>query len=443
MDSRTEKMLRQAGKYFQLGKLTLALEQYQKIHEFEPEDTTIMNTIADLYVRLDDKDNALAWYHKLAEVFEFRELHSNATAVYRRILRLTPKNHEAMMLLAQLYERQGDIQNAKIHYQMLAKLKTDLNGCAEAAEILKKTCELDPRCTDSRTLLAQAEELNGNPEAAVKAYLTCLTILAENGNQLAATRVSEQIFRLRPTQTDVVMSFFQLLRKFNLSQRGIDYLADLGLSQDANFKRILAETFLENGNFEAAQELVQGCLPDCPILYDPALKVLEGLIERRNLDASLKLVEELLPIAIQKKDEPVLKGLLDSLLDLDPSNVCVLKTLTTVLIRINNGRLVQEYLTRLALIQLRANELRDARDTLNKLVIYGDASLHLDLLTLLDEGAADPSANLSLISKRIVHALELGRLDREVLMPDTGLALGVSELDLGIGLNEDGELQFV
>jgi tetratricopeptide (TPR) repeat protein len=91
MNPKTDKLLQQAGKYITLGKLTLALEQYLKIQETEPDDTTIVNTIGDLYVRLDDKDNALLWYHKLAEAFEYRELHSNAMATYRKILKLSPR----------------------------------------------------------------------------------------------------------------------------------------------------------------------------------------------------------------------------------------------------------------------------------------------------------------------------------------------------------------
>src|SRR6476646_3828147 len=90
MDSKTSKYLQQAGKYVMLGKLTLALEQYLKIHELEPEDTTILNTIGDLYVRLDDKENALVWYTQLAEAFAFRQQLPNAVATYRKILKLIP-----------------------------------------------------------------------------------------------------------------------------------------------------------------------------------------------------------------------------------------------------------------------------------------------------------------------------------------------------------------
>ena len=80
MEPKTHKLLQQAGKVVTLGRLTVALEQYLKVHELEPDDSTIINTIADLYTRLENKNEALLWYSKLAETFEYRELTLNAIA---------------------------------------------------------------------------------------------------------------------------------------------------------------------------------------------------------------------------------------------------------------------------------------------------------------------------------------------------------------------------
>ena len=44
-----EKFIQQAGKFIQMGKLAHALEQYLKAHKTNPEDTTIVNTIGDVY----------------------------------------------------------------------------------------------------------------------------------------------------------------------------------------------------------------------------------------------------------------------------------------------------------------------------------------------------------------------------------------------------------
>src|SRR5215471_11481882 len=100
MERKAQKLLKQAGKLVTLGKLTVALEEYLKVHELEPEESTIMSTIADLYTRLENKEKALLWYSKLAEAFESRKLTLNAIATYKRILKIAPKNQEALFCLA-------------------------------------------------------------------------------------------------------------------------------------------------------------------------------------------------------------------------------------------------------------------------------------------------------------------------------------------------------
>jgi tetratricopeptide (TPR) repeat protein len=436
MDPKTNKLLQQAGKYILLGKLTLALEEYLKIHDLEPEDTTITNTIGDLYVRLDDKENALIWYHKLAETFEFRELHSNAMATYRKILKLSPKNHEAMNLLAQLYERQGQVQNAKVQYQMLAKLKAGLNEQAEAIAILKKVCKLDPLCADSRINLAQALEQIGSMQEALEGYLEGAATLAKQCNLMAAAQAVEHIFRLQPHDKEFVKSFFLLLQKINLTERGLEYLESLSLNEDPEFRLILSEMFLQQDNFEAAQKLVQGRVRQCPTLYKPAIRILQELIQRQELEASLDMVEDLFETSIRLKDETTLKVLLDSLVELDASNVRVLKTLTAILIRMNDKKKLEGYLKRLVILQLRADEIREARETLNKLVVYGKSSFYLDLLNMINEATVESNlAALQITAQKLIQALERGSFEANGdPMAHVGLALGVSELDLGMGM---------
>ena len=444
MNPKTDKLLQQAGKYIALGKLTLALEQYLKIQESEPDDTTIVNTIGDLYVRLDDKDNALLWYHKLAEGFEYRELHSNAMATYRKILKLSPKNQEAMTLLAQLCERQGQTQNAKTHYQMLSKLKLGLGNHAEAITMLKKICSLDPACGESQMTLAQSLELGGNTTDAIKGYLQSATLYVQQGNPMAASQVVENVFRLQPNDKDTVKAFFMLLQRMDLTQRGVQYINSLALDEDPEFKLILSEMFLEEGDFEAARQLIRGSVRQCPTLYKPAMKVLDGLISRRDLDGSLELVEELFETSIRHRDESNLKVLLDSLLELDETNARLLKTLTAVLIRMNDKEKLEGYLKRLVLVQLGANEVRDARESLNKLVVYGSSSFYLDLLNLINEATLDESPEvMKKTIQKVIRALETGSLEKDQSECTAPLALGVSELDLGMGLTFEEEIAFV
>jgi tetratricopeptide (TPR) repeat protein len=445
MDAKTTKLLQQAGRYILLGKLNLALEQYLKIHETEPGDTTIINSIGDLYSRLDDKENALVWYHKLAEMFESRELYSNAIATYRKILKFSPKNQEAITLLAQLYERQEQIQNARTQYQILAKLKIGLNEHSQAIGILKKICRLDPRCAESRMTLAKLLELSGATEEALQGYLETATAHVEQGNLMAARQAVEDIFRLSPDNKEFLRSFFLLLQKMDLTERGLEYLQSRSLDGDPEFRLILSEKFLQEGSFEAARKLVQGRVRECPALYRPALRILQGLIARKDLDASLEIVEELFETSVRLKDEATLQSLLDSLVELGENNVRVLKALTAILIRMNEREKLESYLKRLVILQMRANQLRDARDSLNKLVVHGQSGLYVDLSNLLNEAMLDltPEALRNTVAQ-VILALEKGSFEsHEDPLASVGLALGISELDLGMGMTPEEDSSFL
>src|SRR5687767_10186335 len=103
----TSKLLRQAGQFIVAGKLGLALEQYLKIHELDPQDTTIINTIGDLNLRLGKEAESLHWFQKLARILDSRGLVAQATAINKKILKLSPQNQAAMTRLAELYEKEG------------------------------------------------------------------------------------------------------------------------------------------------------------------------------------------------------------------------------------------------------------------------------------------------------------------------------------------------
>ena len=443
MDTKTSRYLKQAGKYVMLGKLTLALEQYLKIHELEPEDTTILNTIGDLYVRLDDKENALVWYTKLAESFAFRQLLSNAVATYRKILKLAPKDQEAIMQLALLCERQGQKNNAKNFYQMLAQQKMDLKEYNEASSLLQKACHLEPECAQSFLKLAQHLELQGKSEEAVRCYLQSANLLADQNKTAEAITVTENILRIRPKNRDIVKAFFRLLQKVNLTMKGIEYLQSVGLIDDSEFKLIMTELLIEEGNLVAAKTILKESVKQDVVFYEPAVKLLKLLIGKGELDSALDLLETILEISIQKQDEATMRVILYNLTELDEGNVRILKALTTIMIRMNEKLRLESYLKKLITLQLQEGNLRDARESLNKLVVYGQAGYYLDLLNLMNEASTSPNSDLSVVTDRVIRSFENGCFYKGDNVAEPTMALGVSELDLGMGLENEVEEEFV
>ena len=88
MDTRTDKLIQQAGKFIQQGKFSHALEQYLKAHQLNPGETTILNMIGDLYAPSGKGSRSSALVSQVG-----RRLEESRTLVERQ--RRLQKNTEA------------------------------------------------------------------------------------------------------------------------------------------------------------------------------------------------------------------------------------------------------------------------------------------------------------------------------------------------------------
>jgi Flp pilus assembly protein TadD len=168
---KTNKLMEKAGKFISLGKFKLALEQYLEIHALETEDPTVMNMIADIYLRMGQKQEALAWYQTLAELFAEQNKPTQAAAIYKKVLQLNPSNPEITVCLAQLYERTGQSANAKHQYKIIVNQQVANGNYDQAIEICKKVCQLDPNSPEEKLNLAKTLESAGRLSEAVRTYL--------------------------------------------------------------------------------------------------------------------------------------------------------------------------------------------------------------------------------------------------------------------------------
>lgn len=166
MDSNTDKLIQRAASFIQLGKLTHALEQYLKAHQLNPAETTIVNTIGDLYVLLGKEAELLLWYHRLADALRNQELYSHASAADKKILKLSPQNREVMTVLAELHEKQGLVAKANQQYRSIAADVAKKEEYEAAIAIYQKICALDPDSHEDQLHLAHTLEKVGSLEAA-------------------------------------------------------------------------------------------------------------------------------------------------------------------------------------------------------------------------------------------------------------------------------------
>ena len=182
----------------------------------------------------------------------------------------------------------------------------------------------------------------------------------------------------------------------DLVERGIEYLKSVSLDSDPDFKVLISETLLKQGALESARTILLEDGGKSPRLYPVILKLLQESIARKDLGGALDVVKAVFDLAIEMHEEVTLKVMLDEILALDESNIRTLRKLTTLLIRMNDQQSLEGYLKRLVVALLRAGELLEARDSLNKLVIHGKNPEYLDMLKLLNDAVmSDVRSSLS------------------------------------------------
>jgi hypothetical protein len=197
----------------------------------------------------------------------------------------------------------------------------------------------------------------------------------------------------------------------------------------------LGEVFLRDKSPETAQKFLLSNMRKNPNFYCLAIEVLQQLIAAEDVKRSLELLDAVFEIAIQRHDELKLVMMLEKLLQQESMNARILEMLTTLLFRTDDRQKLEIYLKRLLTLELQQENWRAARDTLNKMVVYGQSSLYLDVLQLLNDAMnLEVPEKLQDCGQKVIRILDRGVWEEEELGAVAWAALGVSELDLGMSL---------
>ena len=187
------KVLAAAERHIQQGRLGNAIAEYQKILKHDARDITVLNTVGDLYARLNKAAEATECFREVAETYAGSGFTVKAIAVYKKLSKLNPGDLEYVLKLGELYRQQGLHNDARSQYMQAADSLMRSGNMDEGTQLYEKILELDPENLSLQTKLAELYlRLSRNAQAG-----DLLLRLAENslrrglldGAQQALTRL--------------------------------------------------------------------------------------------------------------------------------------------------------------------------------------------------------------------------------------------------------------
>ena len=270
-----EKVIRSAEKYVSKGKLESAIKEYRKVLSHNPNDTNTLNRLGDLYARVEKFDEAVRLFTQIAEQYTRDGFLLKAIAIYKKIIKLDPGSLPVYERLAELYSKQGLLNEARQQYQVLAEYYEKHDNATSVVTIYQKMSQLEPENPSLHLKLAELYSRQHLTDKALASYRQLADILIVNGSVDEATQVYLKALDVSSEDLDFVRDAVRglnenghvgaaaqiLARASELNPEASQLAAEVGLGQEspveeepeaASFDPV-SETSVSDDPFDASE----------------------------------------------------------------------------------------------------------------------------------------------------------------------------------------------
>ena len=252
--------LKKAEKLVRQGKIDGAIAEYLRVVEDQPRDWTTANTLGDLYVRAGQPEQAAAQYARIAEHFMTEGFYPKASAIYKKLLKLTPNDEGAQLNVAELSQKQGLLADAKAQLNAIEARRRGRGDRAGAAEIVVRRGAIDPADFDARITGARTLVELGRADEAAAWFRSIHDDLLEKDRPREALDALRQSVELNPDDREGRAALAKAALGAGDAEAARRFLDRQTAGTDPSLQLALVELELKAGRPDDARELLPGLL---------------------------------------------------------------------------------------------------------------------------------------------------------------------------------------
>jgi tetratricopeptide (TPR) repeat protein len=387
------KVVRAAEKFLAQGKIPAAIKEYRQIVENDPGDFTALNMLGDLYVRQNDKQQAIQCFLRIAEHYREEGFESKAIAMYKKIDRLNPRSPEIANKLAVLYESQGLIVDARAQYMIIAEAWLRDGQSRKALEILRKVADLEPHNTETRIKLAQGYMREGMEAEAAEAFGEAgAQFLARGAHERAAEAYTSSL-DLRPNDYSALSGYLNAQIALRAPEEAAEVLERAVADQpdDVELLSMLSTAYIEAEDAPAAERAVSSLVKHEASHYLHFLDVARLYLNTGQVGDAVRVLSSITESILAGREEEKLMELLQEVLTRDPDHVEALRLLVRVYAWQREDEKQRQALERLAEAAEAAGLEDVERSALQQLAQFAPDQRHLLRLHALGQMPEEPA----------------------------------------------------
>ncbi len=372
---------KEAEKYVKSRKFDKAIELYKKIvsalerrrGRAEPQD---YNTLGDLYLKRNDKENAIINIKKAMEIYEEQGIDQQAAAMGKRILRIDSEDKEVIYKLAKIYHKRGVITEAISYYtEYINKLlvEGDKSGALEVYKEMFKNqpIPLPVSLEEYKKAIDLCISLNRMDDA--KEYLA---ILYEKAEEMGREDILKYVQRMQGRLGVSIISE-SVEEKNEPVLEGSSGEEELEVVDDVNdLENIISEIsgeLEEEGVSEEIAEVIRekeitGTDSSSANMeyINSYLSMAEMSLEIDHIDQAVDYFMQAAGFYLKMENIPEAIKLLKRAVKVDPTNINVRKQLIQLYISANDREAVIEEYLGLADAYIKNGDTHQAEEVLNK-----------------------------------------------------------------------------
>lgn len=279
--------------YLQKGQPDRALACYEGMQERDPQNLSIRQEMADLYLHLNRKAEAVQVLFDLAQICIEREMIRRAQSLLQKILSIDPTHRQARQRLALLYVEKGmENEGQQELLQLVKQIHTGQIPSDSAEQEIEslgiQILELNPEGRETLTELAEMirQRRQDNPSSARELMVNLAVALARlhlaRGVADEAERCIQDIESIDAKRRELrgLREQLDLLQRFRLPQA--EFEQNLARSQE----------HWEHGEYGAAAQLMEQLLQSQPRNLDLIQKLAEAYNRQGQTSRAAELLHQ-------------------------------------------------------------------------------------------------------------------------------------------------------
>lgn len=241
-----EKLIEAAKELAEKGQFDKALREYLKVAAEDENDVLVFIRIGDLYVKLGQKQEAIANYQRVAQLYVGTGQLDKAVSVYQQILQLDGKSADTYMTLGGLFRDQGKVPLAMQQFELAAQLYMRASRTAQSLAAEQAVVDLAPDSLPRRIRIAELYSKENLPTEAAREFEKAAQLLRKQGRLDDWAKVMERLLFHAPGQ---IAESNELARYYLAQGDALRALSRLQASykvnrQDRDQLELLSQTFL-------------------------------------------------------------------------------------------------------------------------------------------------------------------------------------------------------